>query len=118
MKSTEIVVWEDGLKNYAERPDNLAAYVMWLHGILAEIPEPYREFAKVDIAPVWCPARRGSVMLDYRIFYRRPETPEEKAMRLEMERIKAIEDEIHRAGDVGSVLVFVTLPRRHRVKIK
>lgn len=26
------------------------------------------------------------------------ETPEEKAMRLEMERIKAIEDEIHRAG--------------------
>jgi hypothetical protein len=46
------------------------------------------------------------------------ETPEEKAMRLEMERIKAIEDEIHRAGDVGSVLVFVTLPRRHRVKIK
>ncbi len=45
------------------------------------------------------------------------ETPEEKAMRLEMERIKAIEDEIHRAGDVGSVLVFVTLPRR-RVPIK
>ena len=26
------------------------------------------------------------------------ETPEEKAMRLEMERLKAIEDEIHRAG--------------------
>ena len=31
------------------------------------------------------------------------ETPEEKAMRLEMERIKAIEDEIHRAG-AGSLL--------------
>ena len=41
-------------------------------------------------------------------------TPELKAW---MERIKAIEDEIHRAGDVGSVLVFVTLPRR-RVPIK
>ena len=27
-----------------------------------------------------------------------PETPEEKAMRLEMERLKGIEDEIHRAG--------------------
>ena len=40
------------------------------------------------------------------------ETPEEKAMRLEMERIKAVEDEIHRAGDVGSVLVCVML-RRH-----
>jgi len=40
------------------------------------------------------------------------ETPEEKAMRLEMERIKAIEYEINRAGDVGSVLVCVML-RRH-----
>lgn len=46
------------------------------------------------------------------------ETPEEKAMRLEMERIKAVEDEIHRAGDVGSVLVYVTLLRCHGVPIK
>ncbi len=34
------------------------------------------------------------------------ETPEEKAMRLEMERLKAIEDEIHRAGADSAIAML------------
>jgi len=35
------------------------------------------------------------------------DTPEERAMKLEMERLKAIEDEIHRAGINTNLCLFL-----------
>lgn len=77
MKTRTITHYESGWSS--ERPDNLTEYIAWLEAKLAEIPEQYRASANVEIEA--CPSYEGSVVLEYRITYTRPETDQERECR-------------------------------------
>ena len=61
-------------------PDNLVALNEWLQGYLASIPPEYRKDAKVHLG--YREDHGDSIWVTVRIFYTRPETPEEIAERV------------------------------------
>lgn len=66
-------------------PTNLTEHIKWLQATLAEIPEPSRSGAWVDIEAY---QEYSSAYVDYTIRYRRPETDEEYDYRTQVEQNK------------------------------
>ena len=64
-------------------PHGLLAFTARLNAAAQEIPTQYLEHAEIDVEPEW---EHGEAYTAVMVSYARPETPAEKAARVEQER--------------------------------